>query len=203
MTQIGVRQAMIDRRAIKGFDPDHRMSDEEKSSLFEHAFLAPTAFNLQHWRVVSVDDVQLREKIRQQAWEQPQVTDSSLLLVLCMDKNAWQKDPRRYWEGVPQEALDFILPKLQEYYDGKEQVQRDECMRTCGIFAMSLMLIAQDMGYASCPMDGFDYDAVGKLINLPEDHIIGMMVAIGKQTVEPHPRIGKLPISEVLFTNSF
>lgn len=171
--------------------------------LFDHAFLAPTAFNIQHWRVVDVTDRKLRAKIREQAWNQPQVTDASMLLVLCMDLDAWRKNPERYWQGVPQEALDFILPKIHEYYDGKEQVQRDECMRSCGILAMSLMLLAQEMGYDSCPMDGFDYEAVGKLINLPQDHIIGMMVAIGKKVTEPHSRTGKLSMSEVLFENGF
>ncbi|MCB2183004.1 MAG: nitroreductase family protein [Desulfobulbaceae bacterium] len=198
-----ISQAVVNRRAIKGFDPSHQLTQEEKKMLFDHAFLAPTAFNIQHWRVVDVTDRKLRAKIREQAWDQPQVTDASMLLVLCMDLNAWRKNPERYWQGVPQEALDFILPKIHEYYDGKEQVQRDECMRSCGILAMSLMLLAQEMGYDSCPMDGFDYEAVGKLINLPQDHIIGMMVAIGKKVAEPYPRTGKLPMSEVLFENGF
>lgn len=203
MSTIGVCQAMTARRAVKGFDPSHQFSDEEKKQLFTHAFLAPTAFNIQHWRVVNVEERELRAKIREQAWNQPQVTDASLLLVLCMDVNAWRKKPERYWQGVPQPVQDFILPKIHDYYHGKPQVQRDECFRSCGILAMSLMLIAGDMGYESCPMDGFDFDAVGKLIRLPQDHIIGMMVAIGKGITEPHPRVGKLPLSEVLISNHF
>ncbi|MFH1215318.1 MAG: nitroreductase family protein [Pseudomonadota bacterium] len=199
----GVRQAMVARRAVKGFDPAHVMSGEEKKTLFEHAFLAPSAFNIQHWRVVNVEDKRLRAKIREQAWNQPQVTDASLLLVLCMDLQAWRKNPARYWHGVPKEVIDFILPKIHEYYDGKPQVERDECFRSCGILAMSLMLIAKDMGYDSCPMDGFDFDAVGRLINLPQDHAIGMMVAVGKCITESHPRVGKLPLSDVLKVNHF
>lgn len=199
----GVRQAMVARRAVKGFDPTHVMSDAEKKTLFEHAFLAPSAFNIQHWRVVNVEEKRLRAQIREQAWNQPQVTDASLLLVLCMDAAAWKKEPARYWQGVPQEALDIILPGLHAYYDGKPQVQRDECFRSCGILAMALMLIARDMGYESCPMDGFDFDAVARLINLPADHVVGMMVAIGKGTVAPYPRFGKLPMNEVLITDHF
>lgn len=202
MSTIGVRQAMIARRAVKGFDPSHQMSNEEKKQLFDHAFLAPTAFNIQHWRVVNVQDKELRLKIREKAWNQPQVTDASLLLVLCMDVNAWE-NPELYWQGVPQPVLDFILPRIHDYYHGKPQVQRDECFRSCGILAMSLMLIAKDMGYESCPMDGFDFEEVGKLIKLPKDHIIGMMVAIGKGITEPHPRVGKMPLSKVLITNHF
>ena len=44
------------------------------------------------------------------------------------------------------------------------------------------MLAAKAMGYDSCPMIGFDIDKVAELINLPEDHVMGPMVAIGKGT---------------------
>jgi nitroreductase len=59
------------------------------------------------------------------------------------------------------------------------------------------------MGYDSCPMDGFDFDAVGKLINLPQDHAIAMFVAIGKGVKEPWPRGGQLPMGEVVVQNRF
>ena len=52
-------------------------------------------------------------------------------------------------------------------------------------------------------MDGFDFDAVGKLINLPENHVIALMVAVGKKTIEPKPRIGKLPYNEVVLRDRF
>lgn len=203
MSHKSVLQLMKDRRAIKFFNPHHRMTEEEQHNLFAHAFLAPSAFNIQHWRVVNVEDPSLRAMIREHAWDQPQVTDASLLLVICMDLKAWQKNPVRYCEGVSREALDLILPSLHTYYTGIEQVQRDECMRSCGLLAMSLMLIAQDMGYDSCPIDGFDFEEVGKVINLPHDYVVGMMLAIGKRMAEPDPRVGKLPLTEVLILNSF
>jgi nitroreductase len=59
------------------------------------------------------------------------------------------------------------------------------------------------MGYNSCPMDGFDFDAVGKLINLPDDHLIAMFVAIGKGTKDAWPRPGQLPMSDVVIANKF
>jgi nitroreductase len=82
-------------------------------------------------------------------------------------------------------------------------VQRDEAMRSCGIAAMTLMLAAREMGYDSCPMDGFDFEAVGKLINLPQNHVITMMTAIGKATNEAWPRGGQLPMNEVVINNHF
>ena len=175
-----LHNAIIERRAVKHYDPNHIMSDGELQELLRLALLSPTSFNIQNWRLVAVRDNDLRQQIRSVAWDQDQVTDASLLLVLCADLNSWEKEPRRYWRNTPLEFQDFILPAIDAYYRGKEQVQRDEAMRSCGIIAQTLMLLAKSMGYDSCPMVGFDFEAVGKLINLPEDHVIAMMLAIGK-----------------------
>jgi len=94
-------------------------------------------------------------------------------------------------------------PAIDDYYRGKEQVQRDEAMRSCGIVAQTLILAAKSMGYDSCPMDGFDFDKVAELIQLPDDHVIAMFVAIGKGTKEPWPRPGQLSLDEVVIKNSF
>jgi len=67
----------------------------------------------------------------------------------------------------------------------------------------TLMLAAQEMGYESCPMIGFDSEPVAELINLPDDHVMGPMVAIGKGTEAPWPKPGQLPLEEVVFENSF
>jgi nitroreductase len=67
----------------------------------------------------------------------------------------------------------------------------------------TLMIAAQELGYDSCPMIGFDLEEVGKLINLPADYVIGPMVAIGKGTKEAWPKPGQLPLSEIVFDNSF
>jgi nitroreductase len=92
---------------------------------------------------------------------------------------------------------------IDTYYRGKPQVQRDEAMRSCGLLAQTLMLVARGQGLDSCPMDGFDFDAVARLINLPDNHVIGLMVAVGKKAVEPWPRSGKLPREELVIRDRF
>jgi nitroreductase len=164
---------------------------------------APTAFNIQHWRFVVVDDPELRKQIRSVAWDQSQVTDASLLVVLCADRKAWEKNPAGYWRNAPKEVQNFLVPAIGQYYQGNEQVERDECMRSCGIAGQTLMLAAKGMGYDSCPMDGFDFDAVAKLIQLPADHVIAFMVAIGKGTKEAWPRPGQLEYEQVVIKNRF
>ncbi len=195
--------AITARRAIKHYDPAHVMTDAEIRQLLEAAMQAPTAFNLQHWRFVTVIDPEVRKQIRAVAWDQAQVTDSSLLIVLCADKDAWKKDAALYWKDAPQPVQDFLVPAIGQYYDGRDQVQRDECMRSCGMAGMTIMLAAKAMGYDSCPMDGFDFDAVAKIIKLPEDHVISFMIAVGKGTQPAWPKPGQLPYEEVVIQNTF
>jgi nitroreductase len=64
-------------------------------------------------------------------------------------------------------------------------------------------VIFTPMGYDSCPMIGFDIEKVAELIDLPEDHIMGAMVAIGKGTKDPRPKPGQLPLEEVVVENGF
>lgn len=200
---MNVIEAIEARRAVKHFDPEHRMTEAEVGELMRLAVLSPSAFNIQNWRFVLVRDPELRKQVRAVAWDQAQVTDASLLVVLCADLKAWEKAPERYWAGAPQPVRDYLVPAIDQYYRGREWVQRDEGMRSCGIAAQTLMLAVKAMGYDSCPMDGFDYGEVGRLLNLPADHAVVMFVAIGKGTQEAWPRPGQLPLEEVVVQNRF
>ena len=200
---MNVRTAIETRRSIKAYDPQHRMTQAEIDQLMSLAMLAPTAFNIQNWRFVLVQDPELRKQVRAVSWDQAQVTDASLLVVLVADLKSWEREPARYWKNAPQAVQDFLVPAIDTYYRGKEQVQRDEGMRSCGMAAMTLMLAAKEMGYDSCPMDGFDFDAVAKLLNLPADHTPAMYVAIGKGIKEAWPRGGQLPMNEVVIRDKF
>jgi nitroreductase len=195
--------AIRTRRAIKHYDANYSMTDEEVNELLSLAVLSPTAFNIQNWRFVVVTDQELRKQIREVAWDQSQVTDTSLFIVLCADLKAWEKEPGRYWEKAPKEVQEFMVPAIDNYYRGREQVQRDEAMRSCGIVAQTIMLAAKSLGYDSCPMDGFDFEKVAQLIRLPDDHVIAMFVAIGKGTKEAWPRPGQLSINDVVVKNVF
>jgi nitroreductase len=196
-------EAIRSRRAVKQFDADHSMTAEEVNHILSLAVLSPTAFNIQNWRLVVVDDADLRRKIREVAWDQSQVTDTSLFIILCADLKAWEKEPGRYWANAPKEVQQFMLPAIDDYYRGKDQVQRDEAMRSCGIIAQTLMLAAKSLGYDSCPMDGFDFEKVAQLIGLPGDHVIAMFVAIGKGTKEAWTRPGQLSLDDVVIKNGF
>ncbi len=200
---MNVNQAIVERRSVKAYDPHHKMTEQEMSELMSLAMLSPTAFNIQNWRFILVTDPVLRQQIRAVSWNQAQVEEASLLIVLTADLNAWAKQPERYWQNAPKAASDILVPMIGHYYGNNPQVQRDEAMRSCGMAAMTIMLAAKEMGYDTCPMDGFDFDAVGKLLNLPADHTPSMFVVVGKALKEASPRGGQLAMDEVVVYNKF
>jgi nitroreductase len=195
--------AIRQRRAVKHFDPDHRMTADEVAQLMDLAIQAPTSFNMQNWRFVLVEDPELRKEVRAAAVDQAQVTEASLLFVLCADVKAWEKEPQRYWRNAPQEVQDILVPWMEPFYEGKEELQRDEAMRSVGIVAQTMMLAAKAMGYDSCPMIGFDPVKVAELIHLPADHTVGMLLVVGKATKPSWPKPGQLALDEVLIKNRF
>jgi len=196
-------EAIEKRRAVKHYDPEHVFTRVEVDTILSSAMLSPTSYNIQHWRFVHVSDPAMRQQIREAAWDQAQVTDASMLLVLCADLKAWERQPERYWRDAPKETRDMLVSMITDFYGGKEQLQRDEAMRSVGIAAQTIMLTAKDMGYDSCPMIGFDPDAVAKIINLPENHVIGMMISVGRAATEAQERGGQLPRAEVVIQNRF
>lgn len=195
--------AIYARRSVKQFDPDHRMPDAELEKLLEAAIQAPTSFNIQHWRFVVVKDPDLRKQIRANGNDQAQMTDASVLIVMTADTNAWQKSPERYWQNAPKEVADMLVGWMGPFHEGREWLQRDEAQRSIGMAMQTLMLAAKAMGYDSCPMIGFDIEKVAELINLPSDHVMGPMVAIGKGMKQPWPKPGQLALSEVVVENRF
>jgi len=196
-------QVITQRRTVKQFDPAHQLSAKEFETLISQAVLAPTSFNLQHWRFVRISDPALRADICSAAWDQVQVVQASELLVITADIKAWEKSPKRYWQNADTETQAMVVTMLTEFYQGREWIQRDEAIRSAAFAAQNLMLSAKNMGYDSCPMIGFDADAVGALIKLPADHLIVMLLAIGKAAAEPAPRAGQLSLSDVLIDNRF
>lgn len=199
---IGVAEALQQRRSIRAFEPEHKMSDEEFHYLMEHVRLSPTANNIQNWRFVRVTDEAEREAIRCVGFDQAQMTEASELIIFCYHEKAWQESPERYWKDAAPEVAEVVLANFPPYFT-QEGVEHDEGVRSCGMAAMSTMLLAKEMGYDTCPMTGFDFDAVGKIIALPPHHRIAMMVAIGKRKQAAWPRGGQLPYEEVVINNRF
>ena len=192
------KKLIQDRRSIKHFDANHTMSKDEINELFKMTLLSPTAFNIQHWRFDVIEDKKLREQIKKISFNQSQVTDASLLVVISGDLDAWKKNPRKYWKNADVNVQNMMESMITDFYSNKKEMQRDEVMRSCSMAAMTMMLCAKNMVYDSCPMDGFDFQELSKLLQCPKNQIPVMFVAIGKKLQDAWPRGGQLNLSQVV-----
>lgn len=195
--------AIEQRRSVKHYDPNFQMPPEDERRLMELALLSPTSFNIQNWRFVIIRDPALKKQVRAAAFNQAQVEEAQLTIAVCADLNAWDKQPDRYWSNAPEKTRGFLVPMIGNVYRGKEQLQRDEAMRSIGIASQTLMLAAKALGYDSGALVGFEPDKVAKLIKLPDDHVVGILLVIGKRIKDPQPRGGQLPYEEVVIENTF
>ena len=115
--------AIYQRRAIKEYDPQHKLSQEEETKLFEAAIQAPTSFNIQHWRFVIVRDPDLRKKIRTEFGnDQAQMTDASLLIIMTADTKAWQKNRNAIGKMLLKEVNDLLVNWMGPFHEGTGMV---------------------------------------------------------------------------------
>lgn len=196
-------EAIKKRRSIRHYDPAFKISDEEIKELIELAMLSPTSYNIQHWKFVVIDNQKLRNEIKEAAYGQVQVAEASALILVVTDTKAWEKDMFEKWKNVPKEIGDFMATSAHQFYLDREQLQRDEAIRSASFATQTLVLAATAKGYESGVMIGFDFDKVAELINLPKDYIISNLVVIGKGIKEAHPRGGQTSIEKVLIKNKF
>jgi nitroreductase len=178
---MNLTEAIETRRSIKHYNPEHVMPAEDLAELIRLTKLAPSSFNMQNYRLLVIRDPELRQQIRAAAWDQAQVTDASVLFILCADLNAHNEDASTYWSHAPQKVNELMASMIKPFYEGKDQLIRDEGMRSSALAGMTLMLAAKELGYDSCPMIGFDSEAVAKLINLPDNYALSFMLPVGKQ----------------------
>ena len=198
---MNINDAIKQRRSVKHFDSSFTIPQSDIDAMLDLACESPSSFNIQHWRIVNVTDKDLRQKMRDAAWNQAQVTDASHLFVICADVMAFSKNCESYWHNAPDDVKNMMVSMMQSFYHEKPQLQRDEALRSVGLFAQTLMLSAKSFGYDSCPMIGFDSAQVAKLINLPDDYIIGMMLPIGKTATPARPKGGYIARHDMMTEN--
>ncbi len=195
------KDILNNRRSVKSYVSKQSISDEDLEALFEEVILSPSSFNLQHWKFIAVKDIQRKKQVQESAWGQEQVSDCSVLLIVCGKVDAYLDAPEIYSE-TPKEIQEKVLPMIHGFYDGQGQLQRDEAIRSASLASMTLMLAAKNRGWVTCPMIGFDPISVSKFAELDSSFIPVMLIALGYQKDEPRPRSYRRPVSEVVRWNT-
>ena len=196
-----VHEAMAARRSIKRYVEGLAVSDEELRALFESVTLTPSSFNIQHWNFVVVRDAEGKRELMARAWGQPQVGQCSAAIVVVADPMQYRQVGgllRR--SGMPEAEAAKSEKMVMDFYEGKEQLARDEALRSCGMAAMSLMLRATELGYATGPMIGFDAAAVSERLGIKSPQFPAMMIVLGKAAAgEPrHGRPYRRGVSDIV-----
>ncbi len=189
------------RQSVKSYRTDKTIGDSELDSLMQEVVLSPSSFNLQHWKFIAVKSDGIKKQIKDAAWGQEHVLTCSFLVAVCGKLNAFEDAPVIY-QDVDPKIQEKVLPMIQGFYENKEQLQRDEAIRSASLAAMTLMFGAVNRGWDTCPMIGFDPRAVSKILELDASHIPVMLLTLGYRKEDPRPRSSRRPVSEIVKINT-
>lgn len=191
------------RRSISNFDNLQGIDRATIEKLIEHATKAPTAFNVQNWHFVAVHSDKQKAKLKEAAYGQQKVEDASVTFIVCgllelqtliaRSLEASQQD-----EILSPEMVEGWVGAVNNMYGSNPTMQRDEAIRSASLGGMTLMLAAESMGMVSCPMIGFDPEAVKSQFNLPETAVPAMLIPIGFEGKDNWPQKPRLSTDDVL-----
>ena len=190
-------EAVRSRRSVKSYDPDAAIDDATLKRLFQLVSRSPSSFNLQHWRFVVIRDAGARKELMAASWNQPHVGAAPAVVVVAGKLRA-HEDAARTNSHAPQAVLDRLVPIIESSYEGNEQFQRDEAIRSGSLAAMTLMLTARTLGLATCPMIGFVPAEVSRIAGLDEGHIPVMLITLGKQGDGEVLPTSRYPLEEIV-----
>ncbi|MDR9506211.1 nitroreductase family protein [Brevibacillus agri] len=198
------------RRSANKFVPSVPISTADIEDIMSLVKFAPSAFNLQHAHYVVVTDPETKERVYEAAQRQYKVKTASAVIIVLGDLEAY-KNAGRINEGLlhlgvmDQREYDHTVSSVHSFYEaGGEPFKRDEAIRNASLSAMLFMLAAKDKGWDTCPMIGFDPEAVREILQIPDRYVPAMMITIGKEdTSSQRVRGYRKPVGEFVSYNTF
>lgn len=180
------------RYATKKFDPSKKVSDEDRDSVLEAMRLAASSFGFQPWKFVVVTNPELRAKLREAAYGQPQITDASFLIVLCarktMDENYVKKliELTSVTRGVPVEALAEYQGMLMGSVQRRTPEELLNWMKHQVYIPLGFALSAcAENDIDACPMEGFDNAKFNEILELDKEGIESVaLCAVGYRAAD-------------------
>lgn len=175
------------RYATKRFDKEKKVSPEKITLLKRAIQLSVSSYGLQLYKVLVVENEDIREKLRIASWGQSQITEASHLFVFCnyMDARPNHIDDfiklTAEIRGIPLESLsgygDFIKEKLGE----KTPEERYYWLKCQTYIAMANLLSAcSELKIDACPMEGFDAEQYNSILDLTKEGLsASVIVTVG------------------------
>jgi nitroreductase len=177
---LSVKEAALTRRSIRKFKPQS-VPREHLEEMLSLALKAPSSNNLQPWRVVVVQEPELKERLREAANNQAQVSSAPAVLVVYGD----MKDTLEHLEdtlhsGFSDEQKQTRAAGARKSWEARSEEERETFGKGQAYILLGyLVLIARSFGYDSVPMGGFNAGKVKELLGLPEHVAIAALLPIG------------------------
>ena len=180
-------EAMAFRHACKQFDTEKQIPAEEFESLLEVARTSPSSFGMEPWRLMVIRKPALRKALKSACWNQNQITECSELVIFTTDNDTVRSGTpyvRKMFErrGLPSEAVDTYMGVYKNYL---EPIECDEVLlenwtaKQCYIAMANMMTYAATLKIDSCPIEGFDKEAVEAILDLEYGHSVAVICAFG------------------------
>lgn len=196
------------RYATKKFDTSKKISNENLELLKEAINLTASSYGLQPFKVLIIEDAQVREKLKAAAWGQPQLTDASHLLLFCnylevgpdkvdgylklrADINNLNIEVSKDYGDMMKSAMASLSQEQTEIWTSKQTY----------IALGTLLAASAELKIDSCPMEGFDKAEFDKILGLKEKGLSASVIgAIGyRADDDPYAEFKKVrkPLSEI------
>jgi len=155
----------------------NKVPQEKVDNILEAIRLAPTSFGLQPFKVIVVENPQLREKIFNEACQQPQIKESSHVLVFAANKKVSAEQVEEYMQliasvrSIPVESLNDFKAMFGGIVAGTAEQNFVWTARQAYIaFGVGIVAAATEKVDAT-PMEGFNPEALDKILGLPEQNL--------------------------------
>jgi nitroreductase len=152
-----------------------KVPEEKIANILEAARLAPTSSGLQPFEILVIKNQEIKEKIKPVAWNQSVITDCSHLLVFAAwdtytaDRINYMFDLTNEIRGFKNEGWENYRQMLLNSYPQKDPEENFNHAARQAYIAFSQALVAAAFeGVDATPIEGFDPDAVDKILGLRE-----------------------------------
>ena len=168
-----LNERLMWRYATKKYDPDRKLPEEVLDRILEAIRLAPTSSGLQPFEVLIVRNPEIRARIREVAWGQSQITDASHLLVFAAWDDITPERVHRMFDltndqrGFRNEGWEAYRQQLLGIVAGRGREANYQAAARQAYIALGVGLVAAAFeGVDSTPMEGFEPEAVDKILGL-------------------------------------
>ena len=163
------------RHAVKAYNPEKKVSQEDLNKILEAARLAPTSSGLQPFRIVVVENQDLKNKMVQGALNPEVMRDSSHVLVFAAwDSYSNEKIDKVYdyttdERDLPRGRFGSYTDKIKEMYGAQTSEEHFAHTARQTYIALGLaMAQAAELKIDSTPAEGFSNEVVDEILGLKE-----------------------------------